>query len=132
MQIRFIITAGGTREPIDEVRYIGNTSTGRLGAAVADEALGRGHEVVFIHFVNNDRVGSPPVGDAVKASTIEAEPQFRAADDHASHQFAALFGSCGLTRQTAAEVRGQAGRGQLGLLRDLASYHGVSRRLPQP
>ena len=49
MQIRFIITAGGTREPIDEVRYIGNTSTGRLGAAVADEALGRGHEAVFIH-----------------------------------------------------------------------------------
>ena len=33
MRIRFIITAGGTREPIDEVRYIGNTSTGRLGAA---------------------------------------------------------------------------------------------------
>lgn len=62
MQIRFIITAGGTREPIDEVRYIGNASTGRLGAAVADEALGRGHEAVFIH----GRGSARPSGEALK------------------------------------------------------------------
>jgi phosphopantothenoylcysteine synthetase/decarboxylase len=49
MQIDFIITSGGTREPIDDVRYIGNTSTGRLGAALADAAHGRGHGVTFIH-----------------------------------------------------------------------------------
>ena len=60
MRIRFIITAGGTREPIDEVRYIGNTSTGRLGAAVADEALSRGHEAVFIHGLGS----ALPAGDA--------------------------------------------------------------------
>lgn len=47
--IHFIITAGGTREPIDEVRYIGNSSTGRLGAAIAGEAVSRGHDVLFIH-----------------------------------------------------------------------------------
>ena len=39
---RIVITAGGTREPIDPVRYIGNRSTGRMGVALADAALARG------------------------------------------------------------------------------------------
>ena len=47
--LRYIVTAGGTREPIDEVRYLGNVSTGRLGACIADRAAARGHEVVFLH-----------------------------------------------------------------------------------
>jgi phosphopantothenoylcysteine synthetase/decarboxylase len=47
--IEYLITAGGTREPLDEVRYIGNLSTGRLGAAIAEEAFRRGHRVRFIH-----------------------------------------------------------------------------------
>ncbi len=48
-RIEYLITAGGTREPLDEVRYIGNLSTGRLGAAIADEAFRGGHAVRFIH-----------------------------------------------------------------------------------
>jgi len=48
-RINYIVTAGGTRELIDEVRYIGNLSTGRLGSCIADEAFGRGHAVSFIH-----------------------------------------------------------------------------------
>ena len=36
------ITAGGTREPIDPVRYIGNRSTGKMGVAVAVAAVERG------------------------------------------------------------------------------------------
>jgi phosphopantothenoylcysteine synthetase/decarboxylase len=47
--IEFIVTAGGTREPIDDVRFIGNASTGRLGAAVADAAFRRGHRIRFLH-----------------------------------------------------------------------------------
>ena len=43
-----VITAGGTREPIDPVRYIGNRSTGRMGAALAEAALGRGARVTLI------------------------------------------------------------------------------------
>jgi len=45
---RVVITAGGTREPIDPVRYIGNRSTGRMGAALAEAALARGARVTFI------------------------------------------------------------------------------------
>jgi phosphopantothenoylcysteine decarboxylase / phosphopantothenate---cysteine ligase len=43
-----IVTAGGTREPIDPVRYIGNRSTGRMGVALAEAALARGARVTLI------------------------------------------------------------------------------------
>ena len=36
--VRVLVTAGGTREPLDAVRYVGNRSSGRMGVAVADEA----------------------------------------------------------------------------------------------
>ena len=45
---RIVITAGGTREPIDPVRFIGNRSTGRMGVALADAALARGAAVTLI------------------------------------------------------------------------------------
>ena len=43
-----VITAGGTREPIDPVRFIGNRSTGRMGVALAEAALARGARVTLI------------------------------------------------------------------------------------
>jgi phosphopantothenoylcysteine decarboxylase/phosphopantothenate--cysteine ligase len=45
---RIIVTAGGTREPIDPVRYIGNRSTGKMGVAVAEAAAARGASVTLI------------------------------------------------------------------------------------
>jgi phosphopantothenoylcysteine decarboxylase/phosphopantothenate--cysteine ligase len=45
---RFLITAGGTQEPIDPVRFIGNRSSGKQGIALAKEAASRGAEVVLI------------------------------------------------------------------------------------
>ncbi len=46
--MRFLITAGPTREPIDPVRYLSNRSSGRMGYAIAAAAVARGHEVVLI------------------------------------------------------------------------------------
>jgi phosphopantothenoylcysteine decarboxylase/phosphopantothenate--cysteine ligase len=46
--VRVLVTAGGTREPIDSVRYIGNRSSGRMGFALAAEARRRGAEVTLI------------------------------------------------------------------------------------
>ncbi len=43
-----LVTAGGTREPIDPVRYIGNRSSGRMGYALAEAALRRGAKVILI------------------------------------------------------------------------------------
>jgi phosphopantothenoylcysteine decarboxylase / phosphopantothenate---cysteine ligase len=46
--LRVLVTAGGTREPIDPVRFIGNRSSGRMGIALAAAAAGRGAEVTLI------------------------------------------------------------------------------------
>ncbi|HWE02630.1 MAG TPA: phosphopantothenoylcysteine decarboxylase [Tepidisphaeraceae bacterium] len=46
--MRVLITAGPTREPIDAVRYIGNRSSGRMGAALAEAAVNAGHQVTLI------------------------------------------------------------------------------------
>ena len=45
---RVLVTAGGTREPIDAVRFVGNRSSGKQGHAVAAEAAARGAEVVLV------------------------------------------------------------------------------------
>jgi phosphopantothenoylcysteine decarboxylase/phosphopantothenate--cysteine ligase len=46
--LRVLVTAGGTREPIDAVRFIGNRSSGRMGFALADEAARRGAGVAVV------------------------------------------------------------------------------------
>ena len=46
--MRFLVTAGPTREPIDPVRYISNRSSGKMGYAIAEAALEAGHEVILI------------------------------------------------------------------------------------
>ena len=46
--LRVLVSAGGTREPIDEVRFVGNRSSGRQGVALAEAAAARGAEVVLV------------------------------------------------------------------------------------
>jgi phosphopantothenoylcysteine decarboxylase/phosphopantothenate--cysteine ligase len=46
--LRVLVTAGGTREPIDSVRYVGNRSSGRMGIALAQEAAALGAEVTVV------------------------------------------------------------------------------------
>jgi phosphopantothenoylcysteine decarboxylase/phosphopantothenate--cysteine ligase len=64
---RIVITAGGTREPIDPVRYIGNRSTGKMGAAVADAAIARGAAVTLIAAAVEVRL--PPEAHVVRVET---------------------------------------------------------------
>ena len=45
---RVVVSAGGTREPLDAVRYVGNRSSGRMGVALAEEAARRGAEVTLL------------------------------------------------------------------------------------
>lgn len=47
--MKLLITSGGTREPIDPVRYVSNGSTGRTGAALADALVGLGHDITLLH-----------------------------------------------------------------------------------
>jgi phosphopantothenoylcysteine decarboxylase/phosphopantothenate--cysteine ligase len=62
-----VVTAGGTREPIDAVRFVGNRSSGRMGAALAAEARRRGAEVTLI--ASNLSVDPPTGVEVVQAPT---------------------------------------------------------------
>jgi phosphopantothenoylcysteine decarboxylase / phosphopantothenate---cysteine ligase len=64
---RIVVTAGGTREPIDPVRFIGNRSSGKMGVAVARAALDRGAEVTVI--AANTTVELPEDATVVHAET---------------------------------------------------------------
>ena len=65
-----IVTAGGTREPIDPVRYIGNRSTGKMGTAIAAAALERGARVTLL--AAHLEVDPPPGAEVIEvASTAE-------------------------------------------------------------
>jgi phosphopantothenoylcysteine decarboxylase/phosphopantothenate--cysteine ligase len=57
--LRVLVTAGGTREAIDPVRYIGNRSSGKMGHAIADEAALRGADVTLV--TTSDRPSHPSV-----------------------------------------------------------------------
>jgi phosphopantothenoylcysteine decarboxylase/phosphopantothenate--cysteine ligase len=46
--LKVLVTAGGTREPIDSVRFVGNRSSGRMGFALAEEAARRGGDVTVV------------------------------------------------------------------------------------
>jgi len=46
--LRVLVTAGGTREPIDSVRFVGNRSSGRMGFALAEEAAAHGAQVTVV------------------------------------------------------------------------------------
>ena len=56
--LRLLISAGGTREPIDPVRFIGNRSSGRMGLALAERAARRGAEVKLV--AANVALAAPP------------------------------------------------------------------------
>jgi phosphopantothenoylcysteine decarboxylase/phosphopantothenate--cysteine ligase len=65
-----LVTAGGTREPLDAVRYLGNRSSGRMGVALAEEARRRGAEVTLL--AANLTV-KPPTGVTVVETATAAE-----------------------------------------------------------
>src|SRR5215211_7283412 len=65
--VRVLVSAGGTREPIDAVRFVGNRSSGRMGVAIAAEAQQRGAEVTLIAV--NLTVDEPEGVDVVEAPT---------------------------------------------------------------
>jgi phosphopantothenoylcysteine decarboxylase / phosphopantothenate---cysteine ligase len=78
--VRVLVSAGGTREPLDGVRFLGNRSSGRMGVALAAEAKRRGATVTLL--ASNLAV-APPEGvevvDAPTAADIEAQARAHAA-----------------------------------------------------
>jgi phosphopantothenoylcysteine decarboxylase/phosphopantothenate--cysteine ligase len=62
-----LVTAGGTREPLDSVRFVGNRSSGRMGVALATEALRRGADVTLLGA--NLQVAAPAGVELVETPT---------------------------------------------------------------
>lgn len=71
---RVVVSAGGTREALDPVRYLGNRSSGRQGLALAATAAARGAEVTLVA-ANVDL----PVPDGVRVVEVESAEQLRRA-----------------------------------------------------
>lgn len=65
---RLLVTAGGTREPVDPVRYLGNRSSGKMGHEIADEAARRGFHVTL---VTASELPSLPSVKVVQVETAE-------------------------------------------------------------
>jgi len=78
-----LVTAGGTREPVDAVRYLGNRSSGKMGFAVAEHAALRGAEVVLV--AGPSSLATPPGVQRVDvASALEMRDAVLAAFERAT------------------------------------------------
>jgi phosphopantothenoylcysteine decarboxylase / phosphopantothenate---cysteine ligase len=78
---RILVSAGGTREPVDAVRFVGNRSSGRMGVALAAEARRRGADVTLL--AANLAVPAPEGVEVVETPTaadLEREALGRAAE----------------------------------------------------
>jgi phosphopantothenoylcysteine decarboxylase/phosphopantothenate--cysteine ligase len=76
-----LVSAGGTREPLDAVRFLGNRSSGRMGVALATEARRRGATVTLL--ASNLAVAAPTGVEVVEVPTaadLEREAQRRSGD----------------------------------------------------
>ncbi len=65
--MRFLVTAGPTREPIDPVRYLTNRSSGKMGYAIAEAAIEAGHHVILVSGPTN--LSSPSAAEFISVST---------------------------------------------------------------
>ena len=76
--MRFLITAGPTREPIDPVRYLSNRSSGKMGYAMAEAAVEAGHDVILI----SGPVCLEPPGGVEFISVATSDEMFDAVHQH--------------------------------------------------
>ena len=67
--MKFLITAGPTREPIDPVRYLSNRSSGKMGYAIAAAAVEAGHEAILISGPVN--LDPPPSVEVIPVTTSD-------------------------------------------------------------
>jgi phosphopantothenoylcysteine decarboxylase/phosphopantothenate--cysteine ligase len=77
---RVLVSAGGTREPIDSVRFVGNRSSGRMGVALAEEARRRGADVTLLAAnlalpppVGVEVISTPTVADLAREALSRAD-----------------------------------------------------------
>jgi phosphopantothenoylcysteine decarboxylase/phosphopantothenate--cysteine ligase len=113
--VRVLITAGGTREAIDSVRYIGNSSSGRMGIALARAAQARGAAVTLV--AANVALATP-AGVQVRRVVTAAELQQACAEEFPACEILLMAAAVADFRPAAAQdgkIK-KAGRGRLELV----------------
>jgi phosphopantothenoylcysteine decarboxylase/phosphopantothenate--cysteine ligase len=123
-----LVTAGGTREPLDGVRFLGNRSSGRMGAALADEAAVRGARVTTL--LANARV-RPAAGEVVEVETteeLERETVARAGDADLILMAAAVADYRPAQKAEGKRPRGGSWTLELEPTADIAAAVGAARR----
>jgi phosphopantothenoylcysteine decarboxylase/phosphopantothenate--cysteine ligase len=112
--LRVLVTAGGTREPIDPVRFIGNRSSGRMGMALAERARARGAEVTLI--AANVAVPEPPGVGRIDVETTAELASAVAQEFPTCHVLLMAAAVADFTPESAAEGKlARAGSGGLDL-----------------
>jgi phosphopantothenoylcysteine decarboxylase / phosphopantothenate---cysteine ligase len=132
--LRVLVSAGGTREPIDSVRYVGNRSSGRMGIALAQEAARRGAEVTLVRA--NVALPSPAGVRALDVETAaELEATLRAEFPAADVLLMAAAPADFRPASPAADKIAKAGREGLAIelepTTDILASLGKGRRLDQ-
>ena len=114
--LRVLVSAGGTREPIDAVRYVGNRSSGRMGFALAEEAARRGADVTVLAA----NVGLPRA-EGVRYVDVETAAQLEEAAGPAFEQSDVLIMAAAVAdfRPVAAEAAKISKEGRQGLTVEL-------------
>jgi phosphopantothenoylcysteine decarboxylase/phosphopantothenate--cysteine ligase len=102
-----VVTAGGTREPLDPVRFLGNRSSGRQGYAIARAALARGAEVTLISA--NAALADPAGAKVVRVGT--AEDMKLAVEDVASSADAIVMAAAVADFRPAVRAEGKIKKG---------------------
>jgi len=102
---RIVVSAGGTAEPIDPVRFIGNRSTGKMGAAIAEAALARGAEVTIV--AGRVEVDLPGSATVIRAETTAAmrDAVIDAVIDHPADVLVMAAAVADFRPRTAAETK---------------------------
>jgi len=111
--MRMLVTAGPTREFIDDVRFLSNPSTGKMGYAVAEEAISRGHDVVLI---SGPTCLSPPPG-ATFVPIVSAQNLADAVEEHFPSVDALVMTAAVADYRPATRARGKLKKEQTDLLR---------------
>jgi len=129
--IRVLVSAGGTREPLDPVRFLGNRSSGRMGVALADAALRRGAIVTTLCCNVAIRPRGGEIVETPSALDLEREMLARAPD--ADVVIAAAAVADFRPAQVSETKRGREGAWLLELepTRDILAAVGSARRQDQ-
>jgi len=130
---RVLVTAGPTREPLDPVRCLTNRSTGKMGCAIAKQAMLRGAEVTLV--AGPMAVEPPPFAEVVPVET--AQEMFEAVTSRADGMDL-IFKAAAVADYTPAEYRDEKvkkGDGELSIplkrTQDILQYLGAHRRAGQ-